>query len=47
MARFKPVSSKKTKPKRAYRGLIPCALLILAAFGLMFLLMYEMLKSGR
>jgi len=46
MAKFKPAGSRKTAASRSNRGLIPCAILILAAFGLIILLFYELLKSG-
>ena len=47
MAKFKPVGSRKVKVKRSNRGLIPCFILILAGFALIFLLFYESLKSGK
>jgi hypothetical protein len=50
MAKFKPAGSRRTTTRttaRSNKGLIPCALLILAGFALIFLLMYEVLKSGK
>ena len=47
MAKFKPAGARKSPAvARSNRGLIPCAILILGAFGLMILLFYELLKSG-
>lgn len=46
MAKFKLKGSKKSTANRSNRGLIPCAFLILAAFALIMLLFYEILKSG-
>ena len=46
MAKFKPVKSKKGKPSST-RGLIPCGLLILLGFGMIFLLFYLVLRSGQ
>jgi len=46
MAKFKPAGSRKSTTARSNRGLIPCAILIIGAFGLMILLFYELLKSG-
>jgi hypothetical protein len=47
MARFKPAGSKRAQAAGSKRGLIPCALLILSGFALMFWLLYELLKSGK
>jgi len=46
MAKFKPAGSRRTTASRSNRGLIPCAILILAGFALIMLLFYEILKSG-
>ncbi|MBZ5602752.1 MAG: hypothetical protein LAO79_10640 [Acidobacteriia bacterium] len=46
MAKFKPAGSRRGTTARSNRGLIPCALLILAAFALIIFLFYEILKSG-
>ena len=46
MAKYRPAGSKKIKPERSNRGLIPCAFLIIAAFALVSLLFYEILKNG-
>jgi hypothetical protein len=46
MAKFKPAgSSKKAAPISPHRGLIPCGLLILAVFALVFGMMYLALKA--
>jgi len=47
MAKFKPAGSKKSKttPKPT-RGLIPCAVIILMGFALIFWLFYLVLRSG-
>lgn len=47
MARFKPAGSRRTGPSRSSKGLIPCVILIILGFALIFLLMYEVLKSGK
>lgn len=46
MARFRPAGSRRATQSRARQGLIPCAILILAGFALLFFLFYEVLKSG-
>lgn len=46
MAKFKPAGSRRTSTARSNRGLIPCAILILAAFAIVLLLFYELLKSS-
>ncbi len=47
MAKFKPAGSRKAAGRSSSnRGLIPCAFLILSGFALVFLLFYEILKSG-
>jgi len=47
MAKFKPAGSKKVRATGSKRGLIPCAIVILAGFTLLFLLFYEILRSGK
>lgn len=47
MARFKPAGTRRGRAPRSSKGLIPCSILIIAAFVLVFLLLYEVLKSGR
>jgi hypothetical protein len=47
MAKFKPKGNKKVRAKGSNRGLIPCSFLILLGFTLLFLLFYEILKSGK
>jgi hypothetical protein len=47
MAKYKPAKPRRTSKAKSNRGLIPCAILILAGFGLIFLLMYEVMKSGK
>jgi hypothetical protein len=46
MAKYKPAGSRKVRPEKSNRGLIPCAILILTGFALMFFLFYEILKTG-
>ena len=47
MAKFKPAGSRKPAGQSSSnRGLIPCAIVILSGFVLLFLLFYEILKSG-
>jgi hypothetical protein len=46
MAKFKPAGSRRPATPSSNRGLIPCAILILAGFALIMLLFYETLKSG-
>ncbi len=47
MAKFKPAGSKKVRATGSRKGLIPCAFVIVAGFALLFLLFYEILKSGK
>jgi len=47
MARFKPAGSRKARTTGERRGLIPCAIVILLGFTVMFWLLYEMMKSGK
>jgi hypothetical protein len=48
MAKFKPAGSRKAKtPTTSLRGAIPCFVVILVGFTLIFLLFYEVLKSGK
>ena len=47
MARFKPVGSKKAKAANSGRGVVPCAIIVVLGFTLMFWLLYEMMKSGK
>ena len=46
MAKYKPAGSKKDKGPSSKRGLIPCGIVILLGFGLLFLLFYLSLQSG-
>jgi len=46
MAKFKPAGSRKATGRNTNRALIPCAILILGGFALIFLLFYEILKTG-
>ncbi len=46
MAKFKPAGSRKPTSRSTSRGLIPCAIVILGGFALLFLLFYEILKTG-
>lgn len=47
MSKFKPAGSRKAKGQSSNRGAIPCFVVILAGFAVMFLLFYELLKSGK
>ncbi len=48
MAKFKPAGSRKAKAStKSLRGAIPCFVVILVGFALIFLLFYEVLKSGK
>ena len=48
MAKFKPAGSRKAKaPTTSLRGAIPCFVVILVGFTLIFLLFYDVLKSGK
>jgi hypothetical protein len=47
MAKFKPAGSKRTKAAPdSKRGLLPCAVIVLLGFGLIFWLFYLVLNSG-
>ena len=47
MAKFKPAGSKKTKAAPdSKRGLLPCALIVVLGFALIFWLFYLVLRSG-
>jgi hypothetical protein len=45
MAKFKPAGSKKKKAD-SKRGLLPCALIVVFGFALIFWLLYLVLRSG-
>jgi hypothetical protein len=47
MARFKPAGSKKAPAVKSARGLVPCAIIIVLGFAVVFWLFYEVLKSGK
>jgi hypothetical protein len=47
MAKYRPARPRRTASAKSNRGLIPCAIVILLGFALIFLLMYEVLKSGK
>jgi hypothetical protein len=47
MARFKPAGTRKAKAADSKRGLIPCAILLLAGFALIGYMMYAVLTSGK
>jgi hypothetical protein len=47
MAKFKPPRSRRTTTAKSNRALIPCAILVIGGFALIFLLMYEVMKSGK
>jgi hypothetical protein len=47
MAKFKPSGSKKTKTAPdSKRGLVPCAVIVIIGFALVFWLFYLVLRSG-
>ena len=46
MAKYKAAGSKKDAGPSSKRGLIPCAIILLIGFGIMFLLFYFSLRSG-
>jgi hypothetical protein len=46
MARFKPAGSRKAKGGRSNKSAIPCFIVILLGFALVFFLFYELLKTG-
>jgi hypothetical protein len=46
MAKYKPAGSRKDKAPSAKRGLIPCAIVIIMGFSLLFWLFYLSLQSG-
>jgi len=47
MAKFKPAGSKKSKTAPdSKRGLIPCSLIVVAGFALIFWLFYLVLRSN-
>jgi hypothetical protein len=45
MAKFRPAGSKKKKAD-SKRGLLPCAVVIAIGFGLIFWLLYLVMRSG-
>jgi hypothetical protein len=47
MAKYKPARSRRATTARSNRGLIPCAILVIGGFALLFLLLYEVMKSGK
>jgi hypothetical protein len=47
MAKYKPAGSKKVRAPASKRGLIPCSIVIIGGFVLLFLLFYEILRSGK
>jgi hypothetical protein len=47
MAKFKAAGSKKVQAAGSKRGIVPCAIIILLGFALMFGLLYEMMKSAK
>ena len=46
MAKFKPAGSKRSKTKQSNRGLVPCLIILLLGFALVFWLLHAMLTSG-
>jgi hypothetical protein len=50
MAKFKPAGSRKAKtPAKAgdNRAVVPCAILVLGGFALIFWLMYALMTAGK
>jgi hypothetical protein len=48
MARFKPAGSRKAKSTtKSSKGYIPCIVVILLGFVLIFLLMFAVMRSGK
>ena len=47
MGKFKPAGSRKKAKAASNRGLVPCLLLLLTGFALVFLLMRAVLTSGK
>ena len=45
MARFKPAGSKKAKAAAGNRGFIPCLIVLVLGFTVLFVLLYAVLKS--
>lgn len=46
MAKYKAAGSRKDKAPSSKRGLIPCAIVLLIGFALIFMLFYFSLQSG-
>ena len=46
MARFKPAGSRKAKSTQSRGGFIPCVVLLVIGFLLLFLLFYALVNSG-
>ena len=47
MAKYKLAGSKRTKPPAPTRGLIPCAIIVILGFAVIFVLFYLVLQSGQ
>jgi hypothetical protein len=47
MARFKPSGARKAKPEKTGKGYIGCIIIILAAFALVFWLLFAVMRSGK
>ena len=47
MARFKPAGSRKAKSTTSSRGFIPCLVVLVGGFLLIFWLLYAVMKSGK
>jgi hypothetical protein len=46
MARYKLPGTRRPKPSTA-RGIVPCLIVLLLGFGLVFYLFYAVLNSGK
>ena len=45
MARYKPAGSKKVKAASDNRGFIPCMIVLVGGFAILFILLYAVLRS--
>jgi hypothetical protein len=47
MARFKPPGTKKAKSVKSSRGFIPCVIVLVLGFAVIFVLFYAVINSGK
>jgi hypothetical protein len=45
MARYKPAGSKKVKAASDNKGFIPCMIVLVVGFAILFILLYAVLRS--